>query len=87
VGALVTVVRNTGNEVACVYSLKGSTEGPDAALFTMSDIMADIPGAIQETCTPTNPDTGRRLRALVVFGNPLGRRGGPGGSGNRKGAG
>ena len=33
---------------------------------------ADIPGAIQETYTPSDLDAGRRLRALVVFGNPLG---------------
>ena len=33
---------------------------------------ADIPGAIQETYTPTGLDAGRRLRALVVFGNPRG---------------
>ena len=33
---------------------------------------ADIPGAILEIYTPSDLDAGRRLRALVVFGNPLG---------------
>lgn len=33
---------------------------------------ADIPGAILETYIPSDLDAGRRLRALVVFGNPQG---------------
>jgi len=33
---------------------------------------ADIPGAIQDIYIPTELDAGRRLRALVVFGNPRG---------------
>ena len=33
---------------------------------------ADIPGAIQDVYIPTELDAGRRLRALVVFGNPRG---------------
>ena len=33
---------------------------------------ADIPGAIQDIYMPTELDAGRRLRALVVFGNPRG---------------
>jgi len=33
---------------------------------------ADIPGAIQDIYIPTELDAGRRLRALVVFGNPGG---------------
>ena len=33
---------------------------------------ADIPGAIQDIYIPTDLDAGRRLRALVVFGNPRG---------------
>ena len=33
---------------------------------------ADIPGAVQDIYIPTELDSGRRLRALVVFGNPRG---------------
>ena len=33
---------------------------------------ADIPGAVQDIYVPTELDSGRRLRALVVFGNPRG---------------
>ena len=33
---------------------------------------ADIPGAVQDFYIPTELDAGRRLRALVVFGNPRG---------------